>query len=275
MKSNQKHKKCNRSFTLIELLVVIAIIAILAGLLLPVLGQAREKANATSCLNNMHQWGLALGLYCDDWDDYMPYEGTSTGIDTSYNLGAWFNVLSSYINAIPLKDLYHLTPPKPPLAGQKSIYLCPSVKTPSKYWTPAVASVNHPYFSYAMNRVLTGYSGKVYRRSICASPGQVIFLSESENNEYPFTDGYYVSTAQPNAVQPRHSGGMNFAFVDGHAAWWPEKRAIIHVGMGTYWFGGYGRNVFGDPGTEYAYQSDYGGGIPAIYWWPCADCPKM
>ena len=58
-----------RGFTLIELLVVIAIIAILAAILFPVFGQAREKARSTACLNNLKQLGTAHQMYMQDHDD--------------------------------------------------------------------------------------------------------------------------------------------------------------------------------------------------------------
>ena len=61
-----------RAFTLIELLVVIAIISILAAMLLPVLGSAKEGAQRTACKSNMHQAILAIIIYADDNNQYLP-----------------------------------------------------------------------------------------------------------------------------------------------------------------------------------------------------------
>ena len=69
---NIDHHPSKRAFTLIELLVVIAIIAILAAILFPVFGKARENARRSSCLSNLKQIGLAAMQYSQDYDEGLP-----------------------------------------------------------------------------------------------------------------------------------------------------------------------------------------------------------
>jgi prepilin-type N-terminal cleavage/methylation domain-containing protein len=66
-------------FTLIELLVVIAVLSLLAGILLPVLWTARASARQSSCVSNLHQIGLALGMYREDYSDLPPHLSTLVG----------------------------------------------------------------------------------------------------------------------------------------------------------------------------------------------------
>src|SRR5439155_26274044 len=97
-----KRSRGHSGFTLIELLVVIAVIAVLAAILLPVFAQAREKARQISCASNERQIGLAIGLYKQDYENYVP----------DYVFGSRFDGIYYWMKhpTAPAKEHYLLEP---------------------------------------------------------------------------------------------------------------------------------------------------------------------
>ena len=214
-----------KSFTLIELLVVIAIIAILAGMLLPALNNARKNGQRGNCAANLKQCGQVFQYYAADNEDYiMPLDYRSSG-STGAGLLAHVSIVNytktSYDSIKRRKHvLYCDRGEKTAMTDYGNINMQNSYVP---WFDPRTAAISLTY-TYAFNAMLCTYGtkydgtsyGEVHHRkvhNVTSASGALLMADGSNRTMVPYSQYFMI----------RHGGGVNSLWLDGHVEFIKSK----------------------------------------------------